>query len=385
LSVCVQAFPSLQIVPFGAGGLEHAPVVVLHVPAVWHASEAVHVTGLDPVQAPARQLSVCVQAFPSLQLVPSGAGALEQAPVVGLHVPAVWHSPAAGQVTGLDPLQVPAWQVSVCVHVFPSLQAVPLGATGLEHAPVAGSHVPAVWHSSEAVHVTGFDPAHVPFWQLSAWMQAFPSLQAVPLGCEPVKPCGGHWLAVPPTHLSSLSQGPVAGRQTVSGPDITWSGHSKLVPLQVSAGSHTPSEPRHTWPAGAGASVGHSLLIVPQNSGKSQLARSLGAGRHTSLVRLASPRQESLIPSQSSARSQTPATGRQTNEEGCLTSVGQLLLTPSHVSGTSQIPAELRQSVSDPLFWSITGQVRVTPSQVSGASQTPAAGRHTVVVDAGVV
>jgi hypothetical protein len=32
-SPCVQALPSLQLVPFEAAGLEHAPVLALHVPA----------------------------------------------------------------------------------------------------------------------------------------------------------------------------------------------------------------------------------------------------------------------------------------------------------------------------------------------------------------
>jgi hypothetical protein len=40
------------------------------------------------------------------------------------------------------------------VHAFPSLQAVPFVATGFEHVPVAGLHVPTSWHWSEAVHVT---------------------------------------------------------------------------------------------------------------------------------------------------------------------------------------------------------------------------------------
>jgi len=36
--------------------------------------------------------------------------------------------------------------VSLCVHALPSLQAVPLAFAGFEHIPVLGSHVPAVWH-----------------------------------------------------------------------------------------------------------------------------------------------------------------------------------------------------------------------------------------------
>jgi hypothetical protein len=51
----VQALPSLQLVPFGAVVLEHTPVLVLHVPARWQASLAVHVTGLLPVHVPLAQ------------------------------------------------------------------------------------------------------------------------------------------------------------------------------------------------------------------------------------------------------------------------------------------------------------------------------------------
>ena len=67
----MQASPSLQAVPFDAGGLEHTPVAVLQVPAVWHWSDAAQVTGLIPMHTPPTQVSVWVQALPSLQAVPS--------------------------------------------------------------------------------------------------------------------------------------------------------------------------------------------------------------------------------------------------------------------------------------------------------------------------
>ena len=78
-------------------------------------------------------------------------------------------------------MQVPFWQVSVCVQALLSLHAVPLFATGFEHAPVDASHVPATWHWSDAAHATGFEPMHAPDWQVSVWVQLFPSLHAVPL------------------------------------------------------------------------------------------------------------------------------------------------------------------------------------------------------------
>ena len=104
-----------------------------------------------------------MHALPSLQLVPFVATGFEQAPVVELHVPAVWHWSLAVHVTGFDPVHVPFWHESLCVHALPSLQLVPLVATGFEHAPVVVLHVPAVWHWSLAAQVTGFDPVHVPF------------------------------------------------------------------------------------------------------------------------------------------------------------------------------------------------------------------------------
>ena len=87
----VQALPSLQALPLIFTGFEHVPVVGEQVPTTWHWSEAVQTTGLLPVQTPLWQVSVCVQALPSLQGEPFAFGGFEQAPVEGSHVPAVWH------------------------------------------------------------------------------------------------------------------------------------------------------------------------------------------------------------------------------------------------------------------------------------------------------
>src|SRR5205823_3003772 len=179
LSVCVQALPSLHAVPLLAFGLEHRPVAVLQVPATWHWSEAVQTTGLEPVQVPLWQVSVCVQALPSLHAVPLLAFGLEHWPVAVLQVPATWHWSEAVQTTGLEPVQVPLWQVSVCVQALPSLHAVPSLALGLEHWLVAVLQVPATWHWSEAVQTTGLLPVQSPLWQVSVCVQPSPSLQVV--------------------------------------------------------------------------------------------------------------------------------------------------------------------------------------------------------------
>jgi hypothetical protein len=207
LSLCVHAFPSLHAVPFAATGFEHAPVDGLHVPAPWHWSLAARVTGLPPVRVPFSHVSVCVHAFPSLHAVPFAATGFEHAPVDGLHVPAPWHWSLAAQVTGLLPVHVPFWHVSVFVHALPSLQVVPLAATGLEQVPVPGSQVPAVWQESEAVQVTGLLPVQVPFWQVSVFVHALPSLQVVPLATTGFEHVPVEGLHVPAAwHASAAAQ-----------------------------------------------------------------------------------------------------------------------------------------------------------------------------------
>jgi len=43
-------------------------------------------------------------------------------------------------------VHVPAWQLSLTVQMFVSLQELPSGLFGLEHTPELGSQVPASWH-----------------------------------------------------------------------------------------------------------------------------------------------------------------------------------------------------------------------------------------------
>src|SRR5207244_3600259 len=138
--------------------------------------------GCAPLDGPAWEVAGPVRALPSLQAAPSGFAGFEHAPVAGAQVPASWHWSAGAQVTGFVPLHSPAWQVSVRVQALPSLQAAPSGFAGFEHAPVAGSQVPASWHWSAGAQVTGFVPLHSPAWQVSVRVQALPSLQAAPSG-----------------------------------------------------------------------------------------------------------------------------------------------------------------------------------------------------------
>jgi hypothetical protein len=209
----------LQFVPSTAVGFEHWPVAGLQVPATWHWSEAVQATVLPAVHTPVLHVSFRSHWFPSLQAVPSATIGFEHCPVVGLHVPAAWHWSDAVHVTWLPAVQAPAWQVSLRSQALPSLHAVPFvtleywvvltpgwhvshvlvplvapAAThappieqkpalsvGAEQTPVELLQVPAVWHESGAAHVTWLPAVHVPDWHVSLRSQAFPSLQDVPL------------------------------------------------------------------------------------------------------------------------------------------------------------------------------------------------------------
>src|SRR5213593_1463586 len=202
VSVCVQLLPSSHGAPSGRGVLPiHAPAwrVSVCCQVLTSSQDAPSGSGLLPMQAPAWQASVWVQLLPSShgapsgrglppthapasQAVPSGFAGFEHWPLAGSQVPTWWHWSWAAQTTGFVPVQLPPWQVSAWVQASPSLQAVPSGMAGFEHWPLAGSQVPAAWPRSWAVQTTGLVPVQLPPWQVSAWVQASPSLQAVPSG-----------------------------------------------------------------------------------------------------------------------------------------------------------------------------------------------------------
>ena len=206
-----------HVVPSGAVGFEHAPVDGLQRPATWHVSSAEHVTGFDPVHVPPRHASLCVHALPSSHRVPSAAAGFEQLPLVGSHEPARWHASLAVHTTGFVPTHPPALHWYVWLQRSVPAQAVPSGACPYTH-PVWGLQVPAVWQGPGALQVTGVDPTHVPFWHASPWVHALPSLHGVPfaaMGVEHVPVLGLH---VPATWQESLAAH-VTGLVPVQTPD----------------------------------------------------------------------------------------------------------------------------------------------------------------------
>jgi len=149
--------PPVQAVPSGAVAYEHDPPPPQVPGRTWQFPGAVQVTGVPP-HAPAVQVSPVVQASPSSH-VPDLTG-LEQTPVLMLHVPAEWHWSGMGHVTAVPAVQTPAIQASPVVHALPSSHGPDL--IGLEQAPVLALHVPAVWHWSGMGHVTVVPAVHTP-------------------------------------------------------------------------------------------------------------------------------------------------------------------------------------------------------------------------------
>src|SRR5204862_100761 len=174
-SVFVHAFPSLQAVPSALLAKLHVPSP-LHVPAWWHWSGAAQLYAVPP-QTPPVHTTAVVRPVASFQAVPSALLAKLHVPSP-LHVPAWWHWSGAAQLYAVPP-QTPPVHTSVLVHAFPSLQAVPSALLAKLHVP-SPLHVPAWWHWSGAAQLYAVPPQTPPV-HTSVFVQAVPSLQAVPL------------------------------------------------------------------------------------------------------------------------------------------------------------------------------------------------------------
>jgi hypothetical protein len=163
------------------GGVPQLPVPGSHVALLWHASAPPHTVAVPAVQVPLWHVSGVHLLASRSQLVPLVLlGGVPQVPVLGLQVALLWHASAPPQVIVTGPVtQTPLWQVSA-VHLLPFSQPDPSDFAGFVHMPVAESHVPALWHWSLAVHVTGV-PLHVPLWHTSPVVQLLPSLHVAAL------------------------------------------------------------------------------------------------------------------------------------------------------------------------------------------------------------
>ncbi len=158
VSVCVQALPSLQAEPFGLFGFEQTPVpgvagadVVALIER--RADHRVRAGAGARLAGVGLRAGVAVVAGRAVRLVRIRAD--PRAGVAGSHA---WHWSSAVQTTGFAPVHVPDRQVSVCVQALPSLQARAVRLVRVRADARAGVAGPASWHWSSAVQTTGFEP-----------------------------------------------------------------------------------------------------------------------------------------------------------------------------------------------------------------------------------
>src|SRR6266852_5356807 len=178
VSLLVQAFPSLH----GAVLLVCAhPMAGLHESSVQTLPSSQLGAG-PPMQVPPLQVSLVVQALPSLQ----GLVLLVcTQPVAGSQLSSVQTLPSS-QLGAGPPTQVPPLHASLVVQAFPSLQGLVLLVCT---QPVAGLQLSSV-QTLPSSQLGAGPPTHAPPAQVSLVVQAFPSLQGlVSLTC--VHPLAG--------------------------------------------------------------------------------------------------------------------------------------------------------------------------------------------------
>src|SRR5207247_853116 len=155
----------------------------------------------------------------------------------------------------------------------------------------------------------------------------------------PLLPAGCWQASLEPSHSSAL-QGLPSSVQAVPAGLLASAGHVGADPVQFSAGSHSPAENRQVVVAGSNASAGHVVLV----------------------------------PVQFSSTSQGPAAARQTAPAlpaGCW----QALLLPSHSSVLHGFPSSVHAVPAGVL--ASAGQFGPFPGQLSAGSHSPPDGRHT--------
>jgi glyoxylate utilization-related uncharacterized protein len=153
-----------------------------------------------PAQTPPEQTSLPVHAFPSLH-----ATALFVCvhPVAGLQASVVQMLPSS-QLGGGPPVHVPPTQVSLVVQALPSLQELLL-LVNLQ--PETGSHESVV-QTFPSLQTKAGPPTHAPAEQASPVVQAFPSVQALLLFVNTHPVAGLHASVVQTLPSLQVSAGP---------------------------------------------------------------------------------------------------------------------------------------------------------------------------------
>jgi len=169
VSPVVQALPSSQWALLFVWTQPHSGIQESSVQTL----PSLQLRGLPATHVPPEQTSLTVQALPSLQ----GAVLLVKThPVAGAQVSSV-HGLLSLHTSAAPPTQTPAEQVSLVVQALPSLQGAVLL---VKTHPVAGAQVSSV-HGLLSLHTSAAPPTHTPAEQVSFVVQALPSLHGAVL------------------------------------------------------------------------------------------------------------------------------------------------------------------------------------------------------------
>src|SRR5205809_738721 len=179
-------------------------------------------------------------------------------------------------------------------------------------------------------------------------------------------------MLVAPGQVSATSHSFVAARHTVPAFPAGCV-HAALVPLHTSVVQGSPSSVQAV-PLGWKASVGQLVLVPVQLSATSH---SPATAWHSAPAFPAGCVQELVLPSHWS-RVQGLVSGVQAVPLGCLASVGQVVLVPVQLSATSHSPAAARHTA--PAFPAGCVQVALVPLQTSRVQTLPSS-VHAVVLD----
>src|SRR5439155_592468 len=186
----------------------------------------------------------------------------------------------------------------------------------------------------------------------------------------PAFPAGCVQGLVLPSHWSSVQGMGTAARRVTLG-CLASVGQVVLVPVQLSATSHSPAAARHTAPAFPAGCV--QVALVPLQTSRVQ---TLPSSVHAVVLDLKpSVGQVVLVPVQASATSHSFTAARQTAPAfpaGCV----QVLVLPSHWSSVQGLPSSV-QAVPAALTAS-AGHVALEPVQLSATSHSFAAARQIV-------
>jgi hypothetical protein len=193
VSLVVQALPSLhglELLTWRQPSAESQESSVQRLPSL-------HTGGPPPTHAPLEHVSLVVQALWSSQ---GSLLLVKMQPLAGLQVSVVQPLPSLHAV-GPPPTQAPPEQVSLVVQALPSLQG-PLLFTCTQ--PVAEAHESSV-HALPSLQSGGAPPTQTPPAQVSFVVQALPSLQRSVLLVNTQTPLGqvsvvqplvsSHWLS----------------------------------------------------------------------------------------------------------------------------------------------------------------------------------------------